>query len=95
MGSFAARYGGEEFVVIIKGGNATKVFRAVEKLRETIKKTKIEHLHSDVSRYVTMSMGLSSIFPSDLNTMKMLVAEADEALYDAKMSGRDQISVHN
>jgi diguanylate cyclase (GGDEF)-like protein len=93
IGFFAARYGGEEFVVIIKGGNATKVFRAVEKLREAINKTKVEHLHSDVSRYVTMSMGLSSIFPSDLNTMKMLVAEA--ALYDAKMSGRDQISVHN
>ncbi len=95
MGCFAARYGGEEFVVIIKGGNATKVFRAVEKLREAINKTKVEHLHSDVSRYVTMSLGLSSIFPSDLNTMKMLVAEADGALYDAKMSGRDQISVHN
>ncbi|PKF62180.1 hypothetical protein CW745_07230 [Psychromonas sp. psych-6C06] len=95
MGCFAARYGGEEFVVIIKGGNATKVLRAVEKLREAVNQTKVEHLYSDVSRYITMSMGLSSIFPSDLNTMKMLLAEADGALYDAKMSGRDQISVHN
>ncbi|MCP4323657.1 MAG: diguanylate cyclase [Alteromonadales bacterium] len=95
MGCFVARYGGEEFVVIIKGGNATKVFRAVEKLREAINQTKVEHLYSAVSRYVTMSMGLSSIFPSDLNTQKILVAEADAALYDAKMSGRDQISVHD
>ena len=95
MGCFAARYGGEEFVVVIKGGNATKVFRAVEKLRETVNQTKVEHLYSDVSRYVTMSMGLSSIFPSDLNTMKILVAEADAALYDAKMSGRDQICIHD
>ena len=94
-GDVCWRYGGEEFVVIIKGGNATKVFRAVEKLREAINKTHVEHLHSDVSRYVTMSMGLSSIFPSDLNTMKMLVAEADAALYDAKISGRDQISIHD
>ncbi len=66
-----------------------------EKLREAINQTKVEHLYSDVSRYITMSMGLSSIFPSDLNTKKMLVAEADVALYDAKMSGRDQISVHD
>lgn len=95
MNCFAARYGGEEFVVIIKGGNATKIFRATEKLREIINKTKVEHLYSDVSRYVTMSMGLSSIFPSELNTMKVLVAEADAALYDAKMSGRDQISIHD
>ena len=62
IGCFAARYGGEEFVVIIKGGNSTKALRAVEKFREAINNTKVEHLHSDVSRYVTMSMGLSSIF---------------------------------
>lgn len=95
IGCFAARYGGEEFIVIIKGGNATKVLRVAEKLREEINKTKVEHLYSDVSGYVTISMGLSSIFPSDLNTMKMLVAEADAALYNAKLSGRDQISVHD
>jgi len=95
MGCFVARYGGEEFVIIIKGGNATKVLRAVEKFHEAVNHTKIEHLYSDVSRHITISMGLSSIFPSDLNTMKMLIAEADSALYDAKMSGRNQISVHN
>lgn len=95
MGCFAARYGGEEFVIIIKGGNATKVLRGVEKFHEAVNHIEIEHLYSDVSRYITVSMGLSSIFPSDLNTMKMLIAEADGALYDAKMSGRNQISVHN
>ncbi|WP_413702085.1 diguanylate cyclase [Psychromonas sp. KJ10-10] len=94
IGGFVARYGGEEFVIIIKGGNATKVYRAVEKVHATIHETKVEHLYSEVSKYITMSMGLSSIFPSDLNTMNMLVAEADVALYDAKISGRDQISVH-
>ena len=95
MGCFAARYGGEEFIILLKGGNATKVLRAVEKLRGAVNETKIEHLHSEVSRYVTVSMGLSSMFPSDLNTMKMLVAEADAALYNAKTSGRNQISVHD
>tara|TARA_R110001583_G_scaffold67490_3_gene192869 strand:- start:12439 stop:14853 length:2415 start_codon:yes stop_codon:yes gene_type:complete len=94
VGGFVARYGGEEFVIIIKGGNATKVYRAVEKIHAAIKETKVEHLYSEVDEYITMSLGLSSIFPSDLNTMNMLVAEADAALYDAKISGRDQISVH-
>jgi diguanylate cyclase (GGDEF)-like protein/PAS domain S-box-containing protein len=94
IGGFVARYGGEEFVIIIKGGNVTKVFRGVEKIHAAINETKVEHLYSDVSQYITVSMGLSSIFPSELNTMNMLVAEADAALYDAKISGRDQISVH-
>ena len=95
VGGFVARYGGEEFAIIIKGGNATKVYRSTEKIREVVNQTKVEHLYSDVSRYVTMSMGLSSMFPSDINTMNGLLAEADAALYDAKMSGRDQISVHD
>ena len=93
-GCFVARYGGEEFVVLIKGGNATKALRTVETLREAIAEAGIEHLYSSVNTTVTMSMGLSSMLPSELNTMAMLLAEADSAMYQAKKYGRDQISVH-
>lgn len=94
LGCFVSRYGGEEFVVLIKGGNATKALKAAEALREAIAETKVEHLYSSVNTVVTMSMGLSSILPSELNAMPMLLAEADSAMYNAKKSGRDQISVH-
>ena len=93
-GCFVARYGGEEFVVLMKGGNATKALKAVEKLREAIAEARIEHLYSSVNTIVTMSMGLSSMLPSELNAMPMLLAEADSAMYQAKKYGRDQISVH-
>jgi len=93
-GCFVARYGGEEFAVLIKGGNATKALKVTENVREAVKKTQIEHLHSSVNTVITMSMGLSSMFPSELNSMKILLAEADSALYAAKESGRDQTSVH-
>ncbi|WP_028863748.1 diguanylate cyclase domain-containing protein [Psychromonas aquimarina] len=92
--SFVARYGGEEFAVLIKGGNATKALKVAESMRQSLEEANIEHGFSEVNKIVTMSMGLSSMFPSELNSMKMLMAEADNALYDAKMSGRDQISVH-
>ena len=94
LGCFVARYGGEEFVVLIKGGNATKALKVAEALREAVIDTNIEHLYSSVNTIVTMSMGLSSILPSELNTMPMLLAEADSAMYQAKKDGRDQISVH-
>lgn len=91
---FVGRYGGEEFVVLIKGGNATKALKVAENIRQAIEKSHIEHLYSSVNTILTMSMGLSSLFPSELNSMKTLLAEADRALYDAKESGRDQICVH-
>lgn len=91
---FVARYGGEEFVVLIKGGNATKALKVAENIRQAVEKAQVEHLYSSVSTVITLSMGLSSIFPSELNSMKLLLAEADKALYDAKETGRNQICVH-
>ncbi|MCG6201340.1 diguanylate cyclase domain-containing protein [Psychromonas antarctica] len=94
LGCFVARYGGEEFVFLIKGGNATKALKVAENIRQAVENAKIEHLYSSVNNIITLSMGLSSIFPSELNSMKILLAEADGALYNAKGSGRDQICVH-
>lgn len=94
LGCFVARYGAEEFVILMKGGNATKALSVAEEIRQSIKKAKMEHLYSSVNRIITLSMGLSSIFPSELNSMAMLQAEADSALSAAKDAGRDQVSVH-
>ena len=94
QGCFVARYGGEEFVVVIEGGNATKALKVAEELRQAVEKAQIEHLYSQASNIISLSMGLSSLFPSELNNQKMLLAEANSALYSAKNSGRDQICVH-
>lgn len=94
LGVFVARYGGEEFVVLSKGGNATKALKNAEILRKAVANEKIEHLHSVTSHSITMSMGLSNLFPSNLNTMAMLLAEADSALYESKKHGRNQVGVH-
>lgn len=94
LGCFVARYGGEEFVILHKGGNATSALKLGERIRSAIIDARIEHLYSSVSRIVTVSMGLSSLFPSNLNSIKILLAEADGALYLAKETGRDQICVH-
>ena len=85
------RYGGEEFAVILpftKGEGALKVAEAI---REEISKLQIPHDLSQVSHYVTLSMGVSSIIPSLDVTAESLVEVADRALYEAKALGRDRV----
>lgn len=91
---FVAHIEGEKFIILIKGGNATGALRIAEDLHKAVVKSDTEHHHSGASDVVTMSIGLSSIFPSDMNSMKMLMVEANTALHAATTSGRNQISVH-
>lgn len=92
-GCFVARLEGAKFVALIKGGNATKGLKVAENLRGVIQELSMEHSYSPVKNNLTMSLGLSNIFPSDENSMKMLMSKVDTALSDAKSSGYDQISV--
>ncbi|WP_019613942.1 diguanylate cyclase domain-containing protein [Psychromonas ossibalaenae] len=91
---FVARLEGAKFAILIKGGNATKGLKVAESIRVALEELNVEHAHSPVKNALTMSMGLSNIFPSEMNSMKMLMAKVDSALSDAKASGHDQISVN-
>ena len=90
---FGAISDNQEFVALIKGSNATKGLKVAEELRSSIQELAMEHSTSPVSKNLTMSLGLSNIFPSDENSMKTLMSKADVALGDAKYSGYDQVSV--
>ncbi|WP_415225112.1 diguanylate cyclase domain-containing protein [Psychromonas sp.] len=91
---FVSHIEGEKFIILNKGGNATGALKVAEDLHKAVIKSATEHHHSGVSDVVTMSIGLSSIFPSDMNSMKMLMVEANTALHNATTSGRNMISVH-
>ncbi|PKF63710.1 hypothetical protein CW745_02375 [Psychromonas sp. psych-6C06] len=93
FGCFIARLEGAKFVALVKGGNATKGLKVAESLRACIQELAMEHALSPVKNSLTMSLGLSNIFPSDENSMKTLMTKVDNALSDAKSSGFDQISV--
>ena len=91
---FLAHLEGERFAVLIKGGNSTKALKAAESLRIALNDLNLAHPHSTVSDIITMSMGLSSIYPSDSNNMKILMAKVNDALSDAKSAGKAQLSVN-
>ena len=80
-------------MALVKGGNATKGLKVGEALRSSIQEMALEHALSPVKNSLTMSLGLSNIFPSDENSMKSLMSKVDGALGEAKSSGYDQISV--
>lgn len=98
---FLARYGGEEFAIILPNTSLEKAIILAEKLRKEIENLKIIHQQSEVSKYVTLSLGVACVIPSHESliaqrrlTIESLIKIADNALYDAKESGRNQVKYH-
>ena len=85
-----ARYGGEEFAIIFDG-EVKEAANIMERLRLTIAGKTIEAEGHTIS--ITISSGVARI-TSDERVGK-LVRRSDEALYSAKVGGRNRVFVHN
>jgi diguanylate cyclase (GGDEF)-like protein len=85
-----ARYGGEEFAVILPNTPSHGGLHVARAIALQVKKLKVPHAQSDVSHYVSVSLGIATLVPTpDLNPSD-IVARADSALYQAKKQGRDR-----
>ena len=67
--------------------------RAVNKVRALVEEERIPHDKSTVADYVTVSQGVITIKPETEHDPGDLIKQADNALYEAKDSGRNAISV--
>lgn len=85
---FFARYGGEEFVIILPETDKEGAVEASEKVRQAVEK--IAFLHKGQKVLVTVSVGATEVQSSDTNGI-MMFNRADDALYDAKNSGRNRV----
>ena len=90
-----ARYGGEEFAVILPQTDENGAFEVAEQIRKAIENLHINHVSSPVSPWVTVSMGVASLNVCQEGRQDTLLAAADQALYQAKFSGRNQVKVAN
>lgn len=82
------RYGGEEFTVLLPNTELTQAFKISESIRFALENEQIDHPDSDVSHFVTVSVGVSAAIPDNATAEKLLHA-ADKALYAAKSAGRN------
>ena len=92
-GDFAARYGGEEFAIILPNTDADGAVKVARNLQQKVKKLELVHQASEVSPYVSLSIGISSMIPSPELPPSFLVSRVDKALYQAKKVGRNRYFV--
>jgi diguanylate cyclase (GGDEF)-like protein len=89
-GDLVARYGGEEFAVILPDTSSAGALTLGDLLRAKVESLHIPHRASQVSEYVTISLGLAAEIPTAGN-QNALLHRADRALYQAKAQGRNAV----
>lgn len=87
---FVARYGGEEFAIVLPQTTEEGAIAIAQRIQDTLHDLTIPHQQSDVSNIVSISLGITSIIPTDDDSCETFIAQADQALYHAKHYGRDR-----
>ena len=84
---FIARYGGEEFVLLMTGMTLQNAAAPLEKLRKAIKSIPFKFRDKQIE--ITISLGATQFKKGD--TPIIAFDRADDALYEAKNTGRDRL----
>lgn len=86
-----ARFGGEEFTCILYDTCNDEALTVAQKILTALNELNIPFEHSPISDRVTMSIGLKTVIPNEKVIITNFLKEADDLLYLAKKSGRNQI----
>ncbi|MGC8855481.1 MAG: diguanylate cyclase, partial [Anaerolineae bacterium] len=84
------RYGGEEFVALVIEADGHRAFQVGERLRHEVEKMSIPVPNGEI--HITVSIGIASL-ANNIPDLQTLIARADQALYQAKRKGRNQVVV--
>lgn len=89
-GEIVCRYGGEEFVILLPEATTEEAKQRAEKIRITLENTHLKRKDQNKPiSTITSSFGVASFDGHEEG--EALVSRADEALYLAKNSGRNQV----
>jgi diguanylate cyclase (GGDEF)-like protein/PAS domain S-box-containing protein len=87
----AARYGGEEFVLLFAETPSDAAEQLAEAIRATVEGLQLPNPRSPTSRWLTVSVGVATIVPTQLDDIEQLFVCADRAMYAAKGAGRNRV----
>jgi diguanylate cyclase (GGDEF)-like protein/PAS domain S-box-containing protein len=85
----ACRYGGEEILLIMPDSTLEVAQQRAEQIRAAIAALRVKH-YDQMLGAITISVGLAA-YPTHGATGDIVIRAADQALYQAKQTGRDRV----
>lgn len=86
----ACRIGGEEFALLLPEASLVTAYQRAERILDTVRHMQIKHRGQTLGS-ITVSLGVAA-FPKHGDTPEALIRAADQALYQAKQSGRNKLA---
>lgn len=83
------RLGGEEFAIFLSETSVEKALEVAERIRERI----LQHDFIEEGQKIKVTLSIGVSIPTNDSTFKTLYKDADTALYAAKNSGRNRVSI--
>jgi len=90
-GDYLFRLGGEEFGVLIADIDYENAYNMAQKIRKSVVDLKIEHKLNKASAFLSISIGVVILSPSQSVDEQEIIKTADENLYTAKDQGRNRV----
>jgi diguanylate cyclase (GGDEF)-like protein len=94
-GHFLYRFGGEEFLLIFPGLTAEQAAEQLDALRREIEALQVVHVGNKPYGKLTVTFGLCPLDGTTLGDLERVGKQADEALYEGKRGGRNQVRVYS
>jgi len=88
---YVFRLGGEEFGLLFQIDNRNDSLKLVKDICESVELLKIGHSENSISPYVKVSVGLYVVKNSDNYDYDDIFKKADDALYSAKLKGKNRV----
>jgi diguanylate cyclase (GGDEF)-like protein len=89
-----ARYGGEEFALLVPEKGKQEALTVANRLKRIVEETKFDREYVLPGGNFSISIGVAS-YPIDAQNKNELIEFADQALYQAKMKGRNRVCLYN
>ncbi|MCL1939251.1 MAG: diguanylate cyclase [Desulfovibrionaceae bacterium] len=89
-GDLTARLGGEEFAVVLPNAKLEGGLGVAEQIRSGVENLVIPCADGSITK-ITVSIGVSSLLPTQGSSMDAFISQTDNMLYTAKETGRNRV----